>query len=362
MNIALFFCISISWGAVLLRSALNILSVSSGYVAAVIGAGFASGQEIVSFFVKYGKYSIWGIVIACFIFSVFAYIVLSTCIENKIHTYTDFLNTCFKRKTRNLVEIMTLFFAVSSVCVMTACAGEMGAVILGFKRISGACIFLLLCGIIFLLGSRRVMKINSALGAVIVFGMIFCCFYILRFREHQVFKNAAQITVSGTIYAGYNLITAGAILSGMSRFLKDKREAALSAFSSGFIIFLLITLIWGLLGIYHGKINLGEIPMLTVSFRQNALLGVLYCVMLFLAVLTTGISNGFGVIDIAGERMEKKTVIFLMLFCAFCMSGTGFSRLINTVYRICGYAGIIFVFAVVVAKVKNTNKIVKKRK
>ncbi len=346
----------------LVRSVRNILSVSFGYVAAIIGAGFASGQEILSFFVKYGRCSIVGIIIACAVFSAFAYVVLSTCIDKKIHKYTDFLDTCFKSGTRKIIELMTLFFAMSSVCVMTACAGEMGTAIFGLKRISGACIFVLICGIIFLPGSKKVMKVNSLLGAVIVFGMVFCCFYILRFREHQVFKNTAQMTVSGTVYAGYNLITAGAILSGMSRFLKDKRETALTAISSGFIIFLLITLIWTLIGTYYGKINLGEIPMLTVACRQNSLLGVLYGVMLFLAVLTTGISNGFSVIDISTGKIGRYRTVFVMLFCALCMSGTGFSRLINTAYRLCGYVGIVFVFAVIVMTIKKTNKEVKKRK
>ena len=66
-----------------MRNIRNILSVVCGYVAAVIGAGFASGQEIISFFVKYGKYSIIGVLLSCIIFSVFAYAVLSVCVEKK---------------------------------------------------------------------------------------------------------------------------------------------------------------------------------------------------------------------------------------------------------------------------------------
>ena len=67
-----------------MRNIRNILSVVCGYAAAVIGAGFASGQEIISFFVKYGKYSIIGVLLSCIIFSVFAYAVLSVCVEKNI--------------------------------------------------------------------------------------------------------------------------------------------------------------------------------------------------------------------------------------------------------------------------------------
>ena len=98
-----------------MRNIRNILSVVCGYVAAVIGAGFASGQEIISFFVKYGKYSIIGVLLSCIIFSVFAYAVLSVCVEKNIETYSDYLNNFFRYNIRKIVEIITLLFAISTV-------------------------------------------------------------------------------------------------------------------------------------------------------------------------------------------------------------------------------------------------------
>ena len=93
-----------------MRNIRNVLSVVCGYVAAVIGAGFASGQEIISFFVKYGKYSIIGVLLSCVIFSVFAYAVLSVCVEKNIEAYSDYLNNFFGYNIRKIVEIITLLF------------------------------------------------------------------------------------------------------------------------------------------------------------------------------------------------------------------------------------------------------------
>ena len=117
-----------------MRNIRNILSVVCGYAAAVIGAGFASGQEIIGFFVKYGKYSIIGVLLSCIIFSVFAYAVLSVCVEKNIETYSDYLNNFFRHNIRKIVEIITLLFAISTVCVMTACAGEMFFILFGIKK------------------------------------------------------------------------------------------------------------------------------------------------------------------------------------------------------------------------------------
>lgn len=345
-----------------MRGVRNILSVACGYVAAVIGAGFASGQEIISFFVKYGRCGIFGILIACVIFTVFAYAVLGLCVQRKIYAYSDFLHTFFSPRAGTLSGALTLLFALTSVCVMTACAGEMGAALLGINRFIGSAVFALLCGVILFADSKSTMKINSLLGAIIVVGIIFCCLYILRFREHQTFLNEASMALSGMSYAGYNLITAGAVLSSMSRCLKDRRSAALASLASGIMLLVLMTLIWGVLGIYYGKINLGEIPMLTMTMRQNKALGAMYSIMLFFAVLTTGVSNGFTILDMKGDRFGRAYTVAVLMMCAVAMSGAGFSRLINTAYRLCGYLGIILAFAVICFSLSNMKKVVKQRK
>ena len=341
----------------MLKNISDILAVSCGYAAAIIGAGFASGQEIVSFFVKYGRYSIIGILISCVIFFLFSCAVLCICAENRIYNYSNFLHFVFRNKRIcKAIELMTLAFAVVSVCVMTACAARMGNVVTGVAPILGSVVFTVICGIILFLGNKKIMKINSGLGAVIIFGIIFSCLYILRFREHQSAVLETSMVVSGIAYAGYNLLTAGTVLAGMGRNIKDRGEAVLSSAVSGLILFVMMTLIWGVLSIYYNKINLGEIPMLTMTLRQNKTLGIFYSAMLFFAVFSTGVSNGFGVIDIMHRKTGRRFTIFILLLLSFCMSGAGFSNLINVAYRLCGYVGMIIVFGVIFYSFKMIKK------
>lgn len=320
----------------------GILTVAFGYAAAVIGAGFASGQEIVSFFVRYGKNGIIGIIIACAAFAMFSYAVLGVCAERKIYSYTGFLKVIFKGTfLRAAAEAAVFVCAAVSMCVMTACAGEVGALSLGLAPIVGAAVFAAACGIVLLMNTRSIMELNSALGAAIITGIIFTCFYILRYREHQTFSGGIPAAVSGFAYAGYNIVGTGAVLAGMSRFLQHKKDAALASAVSGVILFIMITLLWGVLGIYYGQINLGEIPMLTMALRQNKALGIFYGVMLVAAVLSTGISNGFALVDMARKFLPQKNTVLLITLSALAMSGAGFGTLVNTAYKYCGYAGAV---------------------
>ena len=67
-------------------------------IGALIGAGFASGQEIYLFFYRFGINGIFGIFLFVGI-SIFAiYKVLKIVFENPIDTYKDFLNQIFSNK------------------------------------------------------------------------------------------------------------------------------------------------------------------------------------------------------------------------------------------------------------------------
>lgn len=342
-----------------MRNIRNILSVSCGYIAAIIGAGFASGQEILSFFVRYGRYSIAGIIISCVIFTLFAYTVLAASLLLGRKSYGEYLSCIMDRKVKSISELITTVFAFCSLCVMTACAGEMGFILFGAKKIVCAMLFSVLCGIIMTRGRNKVMAVNSVMGAVIIFGIIFSALYILRFREHQTFSSPAAIGLSGVAYAGYNLLAGGAVLAGMSAFLSDRREAALSALSSGIMLFTIMTLLWGLLSIYSCKINLGEIPMLTLALRQNKVITSLYSALLFLALLTTGVANCFSITDMIQGSAARKYTTSITLLAALALSGAGVSNLINTAYRLCGYAGIFVVLVIIFKSLKITKKVAK---
>ena len=342
------------------RNICGVLAVAGGYAAAIIGAGFASGQEIVSFFVRYGRYGFIGIIVACVIFALFAAVLLTYCIKTGVHGYSELLDRVITTScVRAAMRVIIFVCSAAAMCVMTACAGEIGRSVYGTPPIVGAAAFTVLCGTIFLMNSRGIMSLNAALGAVIVVGIIFSCLYILRYREHQTSYMQGSAIVSGFAYAGYNIIGTGAVLAAMSRFIKTKMDAFLAAFASGVALFVMITLIWGVLSIYYGKINLGEIPMLTMTFRQNNALGIFYSLMLSVAVLTTGISSGYALIDFLSPYINPKLAAAFVLAGSFFISGAGFSSLIDNVYRVCGYIGAaaaIFLILKISIKMKNEEK------
>lgn len=325
----------------------NIFIAAGAYAATLIGAGFASGQEIVSFFVRYGKMSFFSLILAAALLGVFAAAVMGECAELGIKSYGGYLSRFMGKKLCKASEAMTLFFAVSVFCVMAACCGEMGNALFGIKNVYGALFMCVLCGAVMMFKTDSALNLNAAIGAVIVVSIITCTLYILRYREHQAFADGAKMLVSGVSYSGYNVLTAGVILAQLSARLRNRREAYLAAFAAAFSVFVIMALIWGLLSIYYGKIDLGEIPMLTMAMRENKTIAAMYSAVLFFAVFSTALSNGIGAVNIIGGRIGRKRAAAIIAFAGFCMSGAGFSSLIDAVYRTCGYVGAFFLVYVI---------------
>ena len=71
---------------------IEVISITLVIIGALIGAGFASGQEIFSFFYIYGKNGIYGILIMSILIGIFIYKSLKIIYQKQVYNYNDFLN------------------------------------------------------------------------------------------------------------------------------------------------------------------------------------------------------------------------------------------------------------------------------
>lgn len=322
--------------------------ISFAYIAAVIGAGFASGAEITAFFLRYGRESFFGLLLAGAFFGFFSYVLLTDCIKNKIHSFSDYLAYLMPAFWQRLTMSAVLAFMAVSLGAMSAAAGE----ILSFAMpcFFGGLLFSAVCAVILLLPVRGITWISGILGVVIVFGIMGSCFFVINFRTAQTYAQLAKITASAVSYSAYNSIAGGALLCSMSRFLKTKRQAICTAVLNGAGIFVLLLALWCTVGIYYGKVGLGEIPMLAIAGRMGRAFWRIYAVILFLAVLTTAVSNGFGIMEhLTGER---KRAVLLPFACMVLLSAAGFSVIVDRLYRLCGYIALALPAFMIIKRVK----------
>lgn len=332
----------------------GIFAAAFSYVAALMGAGFASGQEVVTFFSVFGKYGVIGIAAASVVIAFFGGIVSEIALKKDIG-YNEIISEIFSEKTARAVKMLIFVYSVIVMAVMEACFGEMCALFYGLPNFAGALLLGGVCMILLIKGASATLKFNGAVGAVLFIAAASVCLFLLGYREHQTFSGlsmAINSTVSGSVYAGYNLITVGVVLANGRMFLKNKNEGILCGAAGGAMIFVLLILMWGIIGIYYGKTDLGEIPMLTLTLRESRYLAYGYSLIMAAAILTTAISSGMCAAEYMENKIGRVKGICLVVGVGIALSGAGFSTLIDRLYRYSGYVGIAAAFAVILKLTK----------
>ena len=162
-------------GVFILKDILGIIMVIIG---SIIGAGFASGQEINSFFYKYGINGIIGIIISIIIISFTIFKVFKICREKNINTYKEFLETILKtRKYKylnmaNITNIIINIFLIISFFIMIAGFGAYFKQEYNLSSIIGSSILAIICFAVFMGNVEALLKVNKYLVPILIVFML----------------------------------------------------------------------------------------------------------------------------------------------------------------------------------------------
>ncbi|MCI8587595.1 MAG: hypothetical protein HFJ49_03160, partial [Clostridia bacterium] len=84
----------------------NIIIVTMVIIGALIGAGFASGQEIYTFFYRNGISGLFGILISTILISYIIYKVLTIIKQNQVQNYREFLDIIMDSDKKVKIDVI----------------------------------------------------------------------------------------------------------------------------------------------------------------------------------------------------------------------------------------------------------------
>lgn len=148
---------------------MNILKVVFVIIGTLIGAGFASGQEVYIFFYSFGIKGIYGIIISSILFGLIIYKTLKIIYKNNIINYKDFLDYLIKNnKIKEIINIMINIFILISFYIMVAGFGAYLNQEYNWNSIIGSGILASICYIIFKSNIEGLVKINEVLIPILI--------------------------------------------------------------------------------------------------------------------------------------------------------------------------------------------------
>ena len=336
-----------------MKKALKIATV---YIGLVIGAGFASGREILEYFNFRSNTNISGVLIAAFLFMIIAYLILAKSSEEGISDFDSYI-TSVAGRTAPLVRGFMLVYMFCGLFVMFSGSGALTDSLSLLPDFYGSVLMALICFAILSFDLRGIVTLNLILVPLMICGIIFVSVCTAIFSDIAVFSPTEYINggvmISAVCYATYNTVTAGAVLVPLAKDLSIKTIRA-AAVGGGFCIGFLIMLVWTVQGASFDLIHDSELPMLTLAALCGKLCKRVYTAVLFMAICTTAVSYGFGLMSHFSDKIKtsRQRVLFSAVLCltALPFSLYGFSNLVSQLYSAFGYIGMIWIVMVIVDK------------
>lgn len=153
---------------------MEILKVVFVIIGTLIGAGFASGQEIYIFFFSYGIKGLLGIVFASSLIGIIIYRTFKIVKKNNIRNYKEFLNYLIKNNMiKNIVNIIINIFILASFYIMIAGFGAYLEQEFNLNSIIGSGILAIACLIIFKINIKGFVKANEILIPLLILIVLF---------------------------------------------------------------------------------------------------------------------------------------------------------------------------------------------
>lgn len=332
-------------------SVSKTIKVASVYIGTVLGAGFASGQELLKFFAAYGKGGMFGLLLTGVMFAIIGWAVLEMVYIYKIKSYREFIYPMMGEFLGSIMELVVSLFMLTCFCVMLAGSGALLRQRFGIPNQIGILIMAAACYVTFLYDVKGVVVINTILAPILLIGGFLLGINILLFREAEVFGSSVvhafkvitdNWVASSIIYVSYNTITAVVVLTSLFNLIESKKCARVGAIMAGSVLGLLGLCLGIATLINYGKIIGVEIPLLAIVMQYTPLMQYTYICVLIAAMFTTAVANGYGFVSrmssVLHVNQRRFTLVFILI--AIIIAQLGFSNMVSRIYPLFGYIGI----------------------
>ena len=339
----------------------NILGIAMAFVGVVVGAGFASGQEVLQFFSSFGYWGLVGGVVSGLCFAVLGMAVGELSQVSVSHSFKEGLYLICGPRLGIVADIMITFFMYAIAVVMFAGGGSLMEQQWGVPAEYGSIMVMVVTVLIVFLRVNRVLAIIGSVTPLLVLMVVLLCIYswstrTLPLDELDVIANtkpqgADHWLIAALLYVSYNMVVGAPFLMIACSQATSRRNALLGGLVGGLLLGILIVLISTSVFGRIDTIGSAALPMLMLATEQSRLLGTLISVVIFAMILTTSV----GVLFSFSARIFQPNTLKFNIGTAIAGglgligAKVGFISLVGTVYPFFGYFGFVLMAWILIA-------------
>ncbi|MHC6224921.1 YkvI family membrane protein [Pseudomonas sp. X10] len=342
------------------------LKIAGAFIGVIVGAGFASGRELLLFFVNFGIWGLVGALVSAALFTFLGMALAGLGNRQRATSHKDVIQAICGRQLGFFVDWLITFFMFAVTVVMLAGGGALLEQQFGVPALAGSVLVtLLVVGIVCL----DVQKVILAIGAVTPFLILVATAIALyavatRGQSFAALDQIAQQQEAGTrhwllgafLYVSYNVVAGAPILAILGGAARGEKTAVWGGLLGGAALGgLMLVMSAGLLSRLDTVADL-PMPMLSIANEVSPLLGVFMCVIIFAMIVNTAVGTLFSflarLLPAGTARFRWGSVLTGVV--AFGCSLVGFISLVGEVYPFFGYLGFVLMLAVLLGWLRSS--------
>ncbi|PWW32393.1 putative membrane protein YkvI [Cytobacillus oceanisediminis] len=342
----------------------RILKIGSAFIGVIVGAGFASGQEVLQYFTSFGLMGIFGAIVATALFAYAGMILVWLGSSMKTTSHKHVIYTISGRYLGLMIDYILIFTLFGVGVVMIAGAGSNLNQQFGVPVIIGTSVMTILVLLTGMLKVDRVVAIIGGITPFLIFFVIIISIYSFInadgsflaldsvAKEHPT--TLPNWFISGINYVSFNTAVGASMAIVMGGAENNRKTAALGGLVGGIGLGVLILL--SHLAIFSKIESVGsmDMPMLAIVNNISPALGTVMSIVLFAMIFNTAISMFFSFVarfsKVGTPNFKRFFVVTMMV--AFAASFVGFTDLVSHFYPLIGYLGLILIAVLIIAPIR----------
>jgi uncharacterized membrane protein YkvI len=331
----------------------RVMQIAFVYVGTVVGAGFATGKEIVQFFTQYGVFGAITILLSGILFILLGTRMMVMASRLGASSYKQLNDYLFGRTAGSIVSGVMFFVLFGVTSVMLSGAGAVFDEQLGWSSQLGILLTIVFAFLTMLFGLKGILSINTIVVPMMIFFSFSLTAVAFKYIEGISFSLPTfPAFLSPLSYVAFNLAMAQVVLVPLANEVKDERVIRLGGMLGGaFLCLILLSSHISLLTLPN--LLTYSIPIAEIVKTSLAPFYSFYLVIIYGEIFTSLVAGIFGLqrqLE-AWIRLPKTVLLFIVLCGLYMISLFGYHALLSVLYPLFGYISLLFIFLLFYRKI-----------
>ncbi|MBS4212045.1 MULTISPECIES: YkvI family membrane protein [Neobacillus] len=319
--------------------------IAAVYVGTVVGAGFATGKEIVEFFSRFGFFGFISILMSGYLFVVIGSKLMRIAAQINAKSYQEFNDYLFGKWAGGIINFFMLFMLLGVSAVMLAGAGAVFEEQLGLPKNAGVFITIFLSYLVMLVGTKGLFAVNTFVVPLMIgFSLILMLLSLQmpNFLEQFLYiphaSDGWKSVIAPFSYAALNLGLAQAVLVPIASEVKDDWTIKWGGILGGVALTVILIASHFTL-IMLPNLELYEIPMAVIMRNLAPFFYWIFVIIIYGEIFTSVIGNVFGLDRQLKQYMPVPTLVSVtaIFTVSYLISLVNYGTLLSYLYPLFGY-------------------------